>query len=110
MVLAPLSVELFFAIFPTLPSTTIFKISSLRPSDTVILQNYSDSVEKHFNILKSNVVLTDLENVEPTHTPAGLDLDRYLYNNIRMHCKTNHCQRLNMSKATSSKTCQKFFN
>ena len=80
----------FFRPIPNITSYHNFKISSDQPDGTVILRSYSDSKEERINILKPGVALSSLKSQpDGTHIP-GLDLTRqwYLYENIRMHCKS----------------------
>ena len=77
----------FFRTIPNITSYHNFKVS---PDGTIILKHYSDSDEDTIKLLKPDVLVSDLKGQPDETIIPGLDLNRqwYLYDNIRMHCKS----------------------
>ena len=75
-------------------------------SGIVYLKEFSDSIEKPFDIRKPDLNDDDLLSVMPQQTSIrGLDLQRqwYLYENIRQHCHSNLAADITCPKPTLPK-------
>jgi hypothetical protein len=77
----------FFRTIPNITSYHNFKVSS---DGTVTIKQYSDSSEEKIKLLKPNVQVSDLKGQPKETEIPGLDLNRqwYLYDSIRIHCKS----------------------
>ena len=81
----------FFKAIPNLISYQSFRVMNNKPG-IVYLKEFSDSIEKPFDIRKEDLNDDDLLSVMPQQTSiCGLDLQCqwYLYENIRQHCHSN---------------------
>ena len=96
----------FFRTIPNITSYHNFKVSS---DGTVTVKQYLDSDEEKVKLLKPNVQISDLKGQpEETNIP-GLDLTRqwYLYDNIRMHCKSTLAANITCPKPSQPKPTTK---
>ena len=77
----------FFCTIPNITSYHNFKVSA---DGTVTVKQYLDSSEEKIKLLKPNIRVSDLKGQPEETDIPGLDLTRqwYLYDNIRMHCKS----------------------
>ncbi len=99
----------FFRSIPNITSYHNFKVSSGK-CGTVLCSLYSDSTPQEFDILKPGVSGQTTSMPEKTIIP-GLDNKRqwYLYENIRMHCKSTlaadlTCPKPELPKPTTNST------
>ena len=95
--------------FHTIPNITSYHNFKVSPDGAVTVKKYSDSDKITIKFLKPSVPISNLNGLPEETNILGLDLTRqwYLYDNIRMHCKSTLAADITCPKPSQPKPSTK---